>query len=55
MSGEIEITIHVDGAYRPFSFSDKGKAKGMYILDIRNHSSKVRNIHMLMNFGKILT
>lgn len=31
MASEIAVTIHVDGNYRPFSFSENGKAKGIYI------------------------
>ncbi len=27
----VEVTIHTDDAYRPFSFEENGKAKGMYI------------------------
>jgi len=45
---DIEVTIHVDGDYRPFSFSDKGKAKGMYIDVLRTVFSRMKGFNVKM-------
>ena len=42
-SNPIDVTIHVDDAYRPFSFNDKGQAKGMYIDVLKAAFSRMKN------------
>lgn len=44
----IEVTIHVDGDYRPFSYSDKGEAKGMYIDVLRTAFSRMKGFDVKM-------
>ena len=41
LGGEIEVTIHVDDGYKPFSFTHKGDAKGIYINVLRTAFSKM--------------
>ena len=48
VGGVIEVTIHVDDAYKPFSFSDKGTAKGMYIDVLRVAFSKMKGFKVTM-------
>ena len=45
---DIEVAIHVDGDYRPFSFSDKGEAKGMYIDVLRIAFSRMKGFKVKM-------
>jgi polar amino acid transport system substrate-binding protein len=40
-SDEIGVTIHVDDQYRPFSFVEKGVAKGIYINVLKRAFSKM--------------
>ena len=45
---DIEVTIYVDGDYRPFSFSDKGEARGMYIDVLKTAFSRMEGFAVTM-------
>ena len=45
---DINVTIHVDDAYQPFSFSENGHAKGMYIDVLRVAFSKMKGFNVTM-------
>ena len=42
LAADIQVTIHVDGDYRPFSYSDSGEAKGMYIAVLKAAFSRMQ-------------
>lgn len=45
---DIEVTVHVDDAYKPFSFMHEGRAKGMYIDVLRAAFSKMDGFNVKM-------
>jgi len=56
---DIDVTIHVDDAYQPFSFSENGNAKGMYIDVLRVAFSRMKGFNVTMepvpwNKGKMM-
>lgn len=45
---DIKVTIHVDDAYKPFSFIEGGEAKGMYIDVLRTAFSRMEDFDVTM-------
>lgn len=47
-SNDIEVTIHVDDAYKPFSYAERGEAKGMYIDVLRTAFSRMQGFRVTL-------
>lgn len=45
---DIGVTVYVDGNYRPFSYSDNGKPKGMYIDILKVAFSRMKGFKVKM-------
>jgi polar amino acid transport system substrate-binding protein len=48
IGSEVEVTIYVDDAYKPFSFEHNGQAKGMYIDVLTAAFSKMKDFKVTM-------
>lgn len=48
-STDIEVTIHVDGNYKPYSYGENGQAKGMYIDVLRTAFSRMEGFKVQLN------